>query len=79
MRGEVQNWLKCIAQNYGSESLKQGAISGYKVTTPVTVDPLTKLISTRIFAYQQGEVSYGSRPCSTPWPPPSARMTHGAG
>jgi len=50
---KVQNWLKCIAQNYGSESLKQGTISGFKVTTPVTVDPLTKLVQQDIASSQQ--------------------------
>ena len=50
---KVQNWLKCIAQNYGSESLKQGTISGFKVTTPVTVDPLTKLIQQDATSSQQ--------------------------
>ena len=36
-------WLKCIAQNYGSASLKdQGTFSGFKVNTPVSnLPPLT--------------------------------------
>ena len=34
--GKVGDWVKCIAQNYGSTGLKdQGAISGFKVNTPV--------------------------------------------
>ena len=43
--GKVGSWLKCIAQNYGSASLKdQGSLSGFKLSTPVNVDPLTKVI-----------------------------------
>src|SRR5262249_41617705 len=36
-------WLKCIAENYGSASLKdQGTFSGFKVNTPVSnLPPLT--------------------------------------
>ena len=36
-------WLKCIAQNYGSASLKdQGTFSGFKINTPVkNLPPLT--------------------------------------
>ena len=31
---KVGDWLKCIAENYGSTALKdQGSISGFKVTT----------------------------------------------
>ena len=52
--GKVGSWLKCIAQNYGSESLKsQGTISGFKLSTPVTVDPLTKVIQSDIGAGSQ--------------------------
>jgi raffinose/stachyose/melibiose transport system substrate-binding protein len=29
-------WLKCIAENFGSEALKQGQITGFKVNTPVS-------------------------------------------
>ena len=38
-----QAWLKCIAANYGSASLKdQGTFSGFKVNTPVaSLPPLT--------------------------------------
>jgi raffinose/stachyose/melibiose transport system substrate-binding protein len=36
---QVGDWLKCIAQNYGSAALtQQGSISGFKTNTPVT-DP----------------------------------------
>jgi raffinose/stachyose/melibiose transport system substrate-binding protein len=46
---KVGSWLKCITQNYGTESLKtQGSISGFKLPTPVTVDPLTKLVQNDI-------------------------------
>ena len=52
--GKVGSWLKCIAQNYGSESLKsQGTISGFKLSTPVTVDPLTQLIQNDIASSNQ--------------------------
>lgn len=34
--GDVDNWLSCIAKNYGTDSLKeQDTISGFKVNTPV--------------------------------------------
>jgi raffinose/stachyose/melibiose transport system substrate-binding protein len=46
---KVGSWLKCITQNYGSVSLKtQGTISGFRLSTPVTVDPLTKLVQNDI-------------------------------
>lgn len=50
-----QAWLKCIAQNYGSASLKdQGTFSGFKVNTPVTnLPPLTGAIQTIINNTQQ--------------------------
>lgn len=36
---QVGDWLKCIAQNYGSAALtQQGSISGFKTNSPVT-DP----------------------------------------
>jgi raffinose/stachyose/melibiose transport system substrate-binding protein len=43
-------WLKCIATNYGSSLLKdQGAISGFKVNTPVkNVPAATKDIQTKV-------------------------------
>jgi raffinose/stachyose/melibiose transport system substrate-binding protein len=39
-------WLKCIAQNYGSASLKdQGTFSGFRSNSPVTgLSPITKSI-----------------------------------
>ena len=42
----AQAWLKCIAENYGSASLKdQGTFSGFKVNTPVSnLPPLTATI-----------------------------------
>lgn len=45
-----QAWLKCIAQNYGSASLKdQGTFSGFKVNTPVTnLPPLTAQVQSII-------------------------------
>lgn len=50
-----QAWLKCIAQNYGSASLKdQGTFSGFKVNTPVSnLPPLTSDIQTIINNTQQ--------------------------
>lgn len=50
-----QAWLKCIAQNYGSASLKdQGTFSGFKVNTAVTnLPPLTSDIQTIINNTQQ--------------------------
>jgi raffinose/stachyose/melibiose transport system substrate-binding protein len=51
---KVGSWLKCITQSYGSASLKtQGSLSGFKLSTPVTVDPLTKLIQTDIASSNQ--------------------------
>lgn len=43
-------WLKCIAQNYGSASLKdQGTFSGFRSNTPVSgLTPITKAIQTTI-------------------------------
>lgn len=43
-------WLKCIAQNYGSASLKdQGTFSGFKVNTPVSnLPPLTASVQNTI-------------------------------
>lgn len=29
-------WIKCIAEGYGTEALKQGQITGFKVNTPVS-------------------------------------------
>jgi raffinose/stachyose/melibiose transport system substrate-binding protein len=48
-------WLKCIADNYGSASLKdQGTFSGFKVNTPVTsVPPLTAYVQSIINKTQQ--------------------------
>lgn len=50
-----QAWLKCIAQNYGSASLKdQGTFSGFKVNTPVSsLPPLTAQVQTIINQTQQ--------------------------
>jgi len=50
-----QAWLKCIAQNYGSASLKdQGTFSGFKVNTPVSnLPPLTADVQTIINNTQQ--------------------------
>jgi raffinose/stachyose/melibiose transport system substrate-binding protein len=50
-----QAWLKCIAQNYGSASLKdQGTFSGFKVNTPVTsLPPLTADVQSIINKTQQ--------------------------
>jgi raffinose/stachyose/melibiose transport system substrate-binding protein len=50
-----QAWLKCIAQNYGSASLKdQGTFSGFKVNTPVSnLPPLTSYIQNIISNTQQ--------------------------
>jgi len=50
-----QAWLKCIAQNYGSASLKdQGTFSGFKVNTPVSgLPPLTDSIQQIIDKTQQ--------------------------
>ena len=43
-------WLKCIAQNYGSASLKdQGTFSGFRTNTPVSgLSPITKTIQQTI-------------------------------
>ena len=50
-----QAWLKCIAQNYGSASLKdQGTFSGFKVNTPVpNLPPLTADVQSIINQTQQ--------------------------
>lgn len=41
---KVGDWLKCIAENYGSSVMKnQSVISGFKLNTPVTgIPPLTE-------------------------------------
>jgi len=46
----AQAWLKCIAQNYGSASLKdQGVFSGFRTNTPVSgLSPITKVIQKTI-------------------------------
>jgi raffinose/stachyose/melibiose transport system substrate-binding protein len=43
-------WLKCIAENYGSASLKdQGTFSGFKVNTPVSnLSPLSQQVQSII-------------------------------
>ena len=48
-------WLKCIAQNYGSASLKdQGTFSGFAVNTPVSnLPPLTASIQKTISTASQ--------------------------
>ncbi|MBV9447621.1 MAG: extracellular solute-binding protein [Streptosporangiaceae bacterium] len=48
-------WLKCIADNYGSASLKdQGTFSGFRVNTPVTsLPPLTAYVQSIINKTQQ--------------------------
>jgi raffinose/stachyose/melibiose transport system substrate-binding protein len=47
---KAEAWLKCIAQNYGSASLKdQGTFSGFKVNTPVkSLPPLTSAVQSII-------------------------------
>jgi raffinose/stachyose/melibiose transport system substrate-binding protein len=47
---KVGAWLKCIAQNAGTQALKdQGSFSGFKVNTPVTsLPPLTQDLQDRI-------------------------------
>jgi raffinose/stachyose/melibiose transport system substrate-binding protein len=52
---KAQAWLKCIAQNYGSASLKdQGTFSGFKVNTPVkSLPPLTATVQNIINKTQQ--------------------------
>jgi raffinose/stachyose/melibiose transport system substrate-binding protein len=46
----AEAWLRCIAKNYGSASLKdQGTFSGFKSNTPVTgLTPITKSIQQTI-------------------------------
>jgi raffinose/stachyose/melibiose transport system substrate-binding protein len=46
---KVGDWLKCIAQNSGSDAMKnQGLISGFKMNQPVpNIPPLTKDIQER--------------------------------
>jgi raffinose/stachyose/melibiose transport system substrate-binding protein len=46
----AQAWLRCIAKNYGSASLKdEGTFSGFKSNTPVTgLTPITKSIQQTI-------------------------------
>ncbi|WP_306895426.1 ABC transporter substrate-binding protein [Agromyces albus] len=40
---DVKNWVKCIAENYGSVALsEQNVISGFTVNEPVEVDALTQ-------------------------------------
>ena len=44
--GDVDDWLSCIAKNYGTDSLKlQNTISGFKVNTPV---PASDAVTTQV-------------------------------
>ncbi|MBR7831766.1 extracellular solute-binding protein [Actinospica durhamensis] len=43
---EVDDWLSCVAKNYGTDSLKgQSTISGFKVNTPV---PAANAVTTQV-------------------------------
>jgi raffinose/stachyose/melibiose transport system substrate-binding protein len=44
----VADWLKCIAQNYGNEALKQGQITGFKATAKVELPAISETIKTEI-------------------------------
>jgi raffinose/stachyose/melibiose transport system substrate-binding protein len=67
---KVGDWLKCIAQNYGTSALKdQNSISGFKLKTPVKVDPLTKVVQDQVAKTQQSvlwfEALFGSKATTT--------------
>lgn len=48
-------WLKCIAENYGSQALKDsGIVSGFKVNTPVdTIPAPTKMVQQQVSSIKQ--------------------------
>ncbi|MCI2957129.1 extracellular solute-binding protein [Agromyces atrinae] len=51
---EVADWLTCIAENFGTESLgEQGVLSGFAVNGEVDVPPLTAEIQARIDATEE--------------------------
>jgi raffinose/stachyose/melibiose transport system substrate-binding protein len=52
---KVASWLKCIAQNYGSQALKDsGIVSGFKVNTPVKdVAAPTKMVQEKVSGIKQ--------------------------
>lgn len=46
---KVANWMKCIAQNFGTEALKQGQLTGFKALKPVTgLSDVTKTVQDKI-------------------------------
>lgn len=46
---KVASWLKCITANFGTEALKQGQLTGFKATKPVTgLSAVTKTVQTKI-------------------------------
>jgi raffinose/stachyose/melibiose transport system substrate-binding protein len=66
----VGAWLKCIATNYGTAALKdQNSVSGFKLKTPVKVDPLTKVVQDQIANTPQSvlwfEALFGSKATTT--------------
>ncbi|GAA1936259.1 extracellular solute-binding protein [Microbacterium aoyamense] len=47
-------WLKCIAENFGTESLaSQGVITGFAAETPADLPPLTALVQDEITQTEQ--------------------------
>lgn len=47
---EVGDWLKCIAENYGNEALKQGQITGFVATEEVELPAISQTIADEISA-----------------------------
>lgn len=46
---KVQNWVNCIAANYGTVALsKNSQVTGLKVASGLSVSPLTKLVQSQI-------------------------------
>lgn len=52
---KVGAWLKCIAQNYGSQALADsGVVSGFKINTPVkNIDASTKMVQQKVADIKQ--------------------------
>jgi raffinose/stachyose/melibiose transport system substrate-binding protein len=67
---QVGDWLSCIAENYGAESLGEAkTISGFKVNGDVEADELTTLVQDQISATNESvlwfEALFGSKATTT--------------
>jgi raffinose/stachyose/melibiose transport system substrate-binding protein len=68
---KVGAWLKCLAQNWGSEALAKGQLSGFKVNKAVKTDALTKLVQSKINSDKQSlvwfEAYFSAKASTTSW------------